>query len=288
MRRGLFFSFSVVWVIFFISVCCFSADTFASETGIKGDINGDGKIGLEEVIYALRINSGISNEYAEWLSSLDFSKAYVVPGESQVDKVTLGGILSLEDNKFYTTDFTLRDAQNLNILEMRAESSVENTLEQNLRNTVWKGTYDVHDDTYTTTLNLAVVQDGYVGGEVFHDSEIADTEPEYAGSLHARVTGDIINQYQISGTFTDEDRIDPSVLAELPTDMPVRQLVRIKRVRGLKIINGNDNSVWSTNREYRMTLEGNTLTGIVGIPADIYGSSDGTSDNGDINLTLSE
>ncbi len=54
---------------------------------------------MEEIIYALRISSWISNEYAARLSSLDFYKAYVVPGQSQVDKLTLGGILSLEDNK---------------------------------------------------------------------------------------------------------------------------------------------------------------------------------------------
>ena len=281
MRRGLFFT--VVSMICFISVCCFSADSFASESGIKGDINGDGKIGLEEVIYALRINSGISNEYAEWLSSLDFSKAYVVPGESQVDKVTLGGILSLEDNKFYTTDFTLRDAQNLNILEMRAESSAEDTLEQSLRNTVWKGTYDIYDKSYATTLNLIVVQDGYAGGEVTHEGQ-ADN-PVF---LHARVTGDILNQYQIDGVFTDEDRITSDMLAELPADTPTRQLLRIKRVRAFEFVNAADSTGWSTNREYRMILEDDKLTGIVGVPADRYGSSDGTSDNGDINLTLSK
>jgi len=281
MKRGLFFS--AAWVMFFISVCCFSANGFASETGIKGDINGDGKIGLEGVIYALRINSGISDKYAEWLSSLDFSKAYVVPSESQVDKVTLGGILSLEDNKFYTTDFTLRDAQNLNILEMRAESSDEETLEQNLRNSVWKGTYDIYDKSYTTILNLIVVQDGYVGGEVIHEEQADNT-----GFLRARVTGDILNQYQIDGVFTDEDRIESDVLAELPADTPTRQLLRIKRVRAFEFVNSSDGNRWSTNREYRMTLEGNTLTGIVGIPADTYGSSDGTSENGDINLTLSK
>jgi len=270
----------LVFLMFFMLACCY--DCSASEAGLKGDINADGRIGLEEAVYALQASSGIVVPYVQWLSSIDFSKAYVLPNLSQTDKVTLGGIFSLNDSKYYSADFVLRDDKTLSITAMRNESSVKESLEQKLRNTVWKGTYDVHGDSYTTSLTLVVVQDGYVGGEVVHEGQ-GDN-----GSLQARVTGDILNQYQINGVFTDEDRIDPSVLEGLPTDTPTRQLIRIKRVRAIKFTDGSDGSFWNTNREYRMTLENDKLTGIVGIPADTYGSDDGTSDNGNVNLVLSE
>lgn len=249
---------------------------------MKGDINADGRIGLEEAVYALQVASWLGTPYATWLSSIDFSKAYVVPNLSLTDKVTLGGILSLKDSKFYTVDFVLRDDKTLSIIAMRNESSIKEVLEQKLRNTVWKGTYDINNESYITTLTFVVVQDGYVGGEVVHEGQGSNTK-----FLHARVTGDILNQYQINGVLTDEDRIDPAVLEGLPIDTPTRQLIRIKRVRAIKFTNGS-NSSWSTNREYRMTLEADKLTGIVGIPADTYGSDDGTSDNGNVNLVLSE
>jgi hypothetical protein len=282
MRQRISFGIPVILICFVAALCCFPAHCSASDAGFKGDINGDGKIGLEEAIYALRVCSGLTDSYVQYLSSIDFSKSYVVPDLSSTDKITLGGILSLKDSRYYTADFALRDDKTLSIIAMRNESSIREVLEQKLRNTVWKGTYVIGSSHYTTTLTLIVVQDGYVGGEVVHDPTAPDTM-----LLHARVTGDILNQYQINGVFTDEDRISPAVLSGLPINTPTRQLVRIKRVRALKFVNSGNNS-WSTNREYRMTLENDKLTGIVGIPAETYGSDDGTSDNGNVNLVLSK
>jgi len=195
--------------------------------------------------------------------SVDFSKSYVIPETSGVDTVSIGGITTLWDNATYGVDFWLNPDYNLIIIGALAQTSPSELLEQRLRNTTWQGTYSVNDDNFTTTLKLVVVQSGYVGGEVIH-SEGAETG---GGYLHSRVTGDIISQYQINGVFLDEDRISPEELAKLPLDVPNRQLIRIKRVRALEFKNDGDGSSWSTNREYRLVLENNILSGSVGIPA---------------------
>ncbi|OQW94907.1 MAG: hypothetical protein BWK79_04305, partial [Beggiatoa sp. IS2] len=155
-------------------------------------------------------------------------------------------------------------------------------LEQQLRNTKWQGVYNVNDDSFTTELQLVVVQDGYVGGEIIH-SESSETG---GGYLHTRVAGDIVIQFQINGAFIDEDALSADTLASLSLDTPTRYIVRIKRVRGLQVVNDADGSSWSQNREYRLTLQNNTLVGTVVIPNDSYGEGDKTSENGSIALAL--
>jgi hypothetical protein len=215
-------------------------------------------------------------------ADVDFSKAYVIPEESTVDKVTIGGVKPLWSDLFYSVDFALSPEYNLNIVGILNQSSLQEQLEQSLRNTTWIGTYLVNDDSFSTTLKLVVVQDGYVGGEVIH----SEPESEGGGYLHARVTGDILSQYQINGSYVDEDSLSSEALNTLPVDTVTRQLIRIKRVRALKFINDGDGSKWSTNREYRMVLENGMLSGSVGVPNDTYGSGDATSENGNILLTL--
>lgn len=212
-------------------------------------------------------------------ADVDFSKAYIVPEKSTVDKVTIGGIKPLWSDLFFSVDFNLVEPEYaLKIQGVLNQSSIEEQLEQNLRNTTWVGNYLIGDVNYTTTLKLVVVQDGYVGGEVIHQHS------EHPGYLHARVTGDIINQYQINGIFLDEDRITPDTLASLPINTPTKQLIRIKRVRALQVATPHNASGWSTNREYRMILENGLLIGTVGIPNDLYGTGDETTENGSILL----
>ena len=141
------------------------------------------------------------------------------------------------------------------------------------------GQYLIYDNNYSTTLKLVVVQDGYVGGEITHSSQ--EKNENY---LHARVTGDILSQYQIGDDFIDEDRLTSEVLDNLSPDTITRQLIRIKRVRALKFKNGD--SSWSTNREYRMILENGMLSGAVAIPNSSYGEGDKTNETGNILLTL--
>ena len=212
-------------------------------------------------------------------ADVDFSKAYVIPEKSSVDKVTIGGVKPLWSDLFYSVDFALNPEYSLNMLGVLNQSSIQEQLEQSLRNTTWVGTYLISNRNFSTTLTLVVVQNGYVGGEIIHSSSEKND-----GYLHARVTGDILSQYQIGDDFIDEDRLSPEVLEKLSPDTITRQLIRIKRVRALKFDNGD--SGWSTNREYRMTLENGMLSGSVGIPNDTYGSRDSTKENGNILLTL--
>ena len=215
-------------------------------------------------------------------ADIDFSKAYVIPDKSGVDKVTIGGIKPLWSDLFYSVDFALNPEYSLNILGVLNQSSIQEQLEQSLRNTTWVGTYLVNNDNFSATLKLVVVQDGYIGGEIIH----SEPDSEGGGYLHARVTGDILSQYQVGDSFVDEDRLTPEVLENLSPDTITRQLIRIKRVRALEIKNDADGSAWSTNREYRMTLANGMLSGSVGIPNDTYGSGDSTKENGNILLTL--
>lgn len=220
--------------------------------------------------------------YAHAAPEIDFSRAYVIPEKSSIDTVSIGGVKPLWSDYFFSVDFVMDNNYNLNLIDALAQVSIREQLEQQLRNTTWKGEYAVNNDTFTTTLKLVVVQDSYVGGEIIH------TEPQANGGgyLHARVTGDILNQYFINRVFVDEDSLTSDTLANLPANTTVRQLIRIKRVRALKFINDDDGSSWSTNREYRMILENGTLSGSVGIPNDAYGSGDETNENGNILLVL--
>jgi len=233
---------------------------------------------MKRWVFAISI---VLSSYAYAGADVDFSKAYVVPEKSSVDKVTIGGVKPLWSDLFYSVDFTLSPEYSLNILGVLDQSSIQEQLEQNLRNTTWVGQYLVNDNNHSTTLKLVVVQDGYIGGEIIH----SEPEEEGGGYLHARVTGDILSQYQIANSFIDEDRLTPETLNNLPPDTITRQLIRIKRVRALEFKNG-DGSSWSTNREYRMTLENGMLSGSVGVPNDTYGSGDKTNENGNILLTL--
>jgi hypothetical protein len=208
----------------------------------------------------------------------DFSKAFIVPENSGINNVTIGGIDAVGNS--YSVDFNLREDLTLSITDAVIQDSTSELLEQSLRNTTWQGTYSVNNDNFTTTLNLVVVQSGYVGGEIIHSEPVSEGD----GYLHVRVTGDIITQFQINGSFVDEDRIDSDTLKALTEDTPNRQLIRIKRMRALEFRDDNDGSNWGASREYRLTLKNGVLSGTVGTPVDTYGTNDTTSENGTLTL----
>lgn len=209
----------------------------------------------------------------------NFSKSFVVPESSGINKITIGGIDALGNS--YSVDFNLREDLTLSITDAVIQDSISEKLEQSLRNTSWQGTYAIDDNNYTTTLNLVVVQNGYVGGEVIHSESIEEGNK----FLHVRVTGDIVTQFEINGSFADEDRIDTDTLGSITENTPNRQLIRIKRMRVLEFRKDQDNeSSWNANREYRLILEDGILSGTVGVPNDTIGSNDGTTGNGAISL----
>ena len=207
----------------------------------------------------------------------NFSKSFVVPEGSGVNTIRIGGIEA--EGSPYSVDFKLQPDLTLAINNAAVQNSVREQLEQKLRNTQWQGVYNIFEFNHPTTLNLVVVQNGYVGGEIVH----AQTNENTGGFLKARLTGDIITQFKIDGIFVDEDRISTKRFNQLTNNTPNRQLIRIKRMRAFDFLTSGS-SGWSTNREYRMVLENGVLSGTVGIPNDIYGSNDGTKSNGTITL----
>jgi hypothetical protein len=209
----------------------------------------------------------------------DFSKSFVVPEKSKLNRLTLGGVDATGNS--YSVDFSLQEDLSLAITDAVIQDSLSEKLEQNLRNTTWEGTYEINNDSYTSTLSLFVVQNGYVGGEIIHSEPVSEGD----GYLHTRVTGDIVTQFEVDGVFIDEDRISKEVLERLAENTPHRQLIRIKRMRTLEFrIDMEDGSSWSANREYRLTLENGELSGVVGVPSSTIGVDDGTSGEGDISL----
>lgn len=207
----------------------------------------------------------------------DFSKSFVVPETSGINIITIGGIDAIGNT--YKVNFNFRSDLTFAITDAQVDKNINEKLEQELRNTTWKGTYETSDGILQTTLQLVFVQYGYVGGEITHKG---------TGDSHliARVTGDIITQFKIDDEFIDEDRIGPEVLANLSSDTESRQLIRIKRMRALEFSStgASANSGWNANREYRLLLEGNVLSGVVGIPNEIYGTNDTKTGSGIITL----
>ena len=209
----------------------------------------------------------------------DFSKSFVISETSGINNISIGGIDAVGSS--YSVDFNLRENLTLSITDAVIQNSASEVLEQSLRNTTWQGTYVINADNYRTTLNLEVVQNGYVGGEIVHSESVQEGN----ALLHVRVTGDIVTQFEIGGSFVDEDRIDVDTLNSLSENTPNRQLIRVKRMRTLKFRTDPDDGSWQTNREYRLVLENGVLSGTVGIPNDRIGSNDDISSNGTISLT---
>ena len=207
----------------------------------------------------------------------DFSKSFVAPETSGMNSLTIGGIDA--NGNTYKVNLNLRSDLTLTIADAQVEKNINEQLERELRNTTWKGTYEASDSILQTTLQLVVVQYGYVGGEITHKG----TGDSY---LTARVTGDIVTQFKINDEFIDEDRIDPEILANISSDTENRQLIRIKRMRALEFNSAGSsaNSGWNANREYRLLFDDNVLSGVVGIPNEIYGTNDTKIGSGSITL----
>lgn len=209
-----------------------------------------------------------------------FSKAYIIPNESGENTVSMGGIEVAD--KAYRVDFALNENLALEVKNYSLVSNTSEQLMQDLRSTTWTGSYVLRGYSFDTTLNLNIVEDAYVGAEIEH----INASGKDSGYFKGRVTGDIVTQYKINDEYIDEDRLSSEELSEITSSTPHKQLIRIKRVRAFEYIKVDGSGDWSTNREYRLTLENGALVGVVGIPNDNYGSNDGTEDNG--SLTLSE
>lgn len=188
--------------------------------------------------------------------------------------VTLTCILTIPSTK----NIDIVQAQNSSNQEINKERAI---IEKELLNTTWTGTYKVYSDVHDTTLTIKNINSGYIGAEIIHK----EISPGNQGFLRVKVAGDILTQYLIDlnkkGSFVwiDEDGITPEELAKASIKSK-RQLIRLKRFRGLDYKNVSKLRGWNSNREYRLILQNNELRGSVGIPLERYGKSDVTRDDG--------
>ena len=196
---------------------------------------------------------------------VNFASSFVVPEKSGLGKVRIGGIAVAGSPAIYAVDFALKPDYSLGIADGVLLTSTQDSLEQALRNTTWTGTYVVLGLTYTTKLTINAVQAGYVGAEITHTGANAD------GSLTARLGGELIKRYTINGITYDEDAMSASQIASVVGKNPDGYIVRIKRTRAISYSNGTATGGWSSNREYRLTLDGTKLSGAVAVPGAVFG-----------------
>lgn len=219
-----------------------------------------------------------------WATEVDFSKAYVIPQKEAINQINIGGIL-VKGNDYSIIDSILLGF-NPNDASFQLLSSGQQTIDaqwaaQRLRGTMWKGYYHAVRNEYITELTIQSVQNGFIGGEIVHKT--ADAEP--SNLLRATVAGDFIAQYLISDgedketKWQDADAVNAEQLS--PTT-PVRLLIRMKRIRALE--NHHSGSGWGTNNEYRLTVEGNYITGSSGTPSEKFDNSDDMTGNGLVEL----
>ncbi|WP_208346743.1 hypothetical protein, partial [Aetokthonos hydrillicola] len=181
-------------------------------------------------------------------------------------------------NKSTTDTRIINLAQSQNISSFQTNGNARD-IEKALVNTVWVGKYRVYSVVHTTQLIIKSVATGYIGGEMVHK----EISPGNEGLLRVKVAGDIITQYLVDlkgdGSFqwVDQDWTTPEQLAKISIK-ETRQLIRLKRFRGMEYKTASNGAPWSSNREYRLLLQGNQLTGTVAVPAPSYGSSENRSD----------
>lgn len=228
-------------------------------------------------------------------TEVDFSKAYIITPVKSPTELRIGGIETRTNKDLLVHSLLLGFNQtnaSFRILEATPQTSSAQLLEQMLHDTTWVGGYTTNKNYYQTELYFASVQQGYIGGEIFHTT----TDPENPIFLRAKIAGNMITQYFVTEKnkeprWIDADQIDYNALAPEtiipPTEVThIRQILRFKRIQALDF--KHDAGGWGTYNEYRLALVENELSGVVGTPNDRFGSSDTMTGVGEIRLTLKE
>jgi hypothetical protein len=215
---------------------------------------------------------------------VDFSKAYVIPGTESPNELQIGGVMTYDDDVVLMNSILLgfsAEDRSFKILKAQVQHSDAELLEQRLRGTQWTGTYKTNKNLYLTELTLKTVQNGFIAGEMIHKT----ADPETSNFLRAEVGGSIITQYFVDPESKNEWVWVNADEVNYETTLPsshVRQLIRLKRLRGLEFKHAS--SRWGSQSEYRLVLENNRLTGDVGTPPEDYTTSDGLSGVGLVEL----
>jgi len=216
---------------------------------------------------------------------VDFSKAYVILGTEVPTELRIGGVTTRDNDVTLMNSILLGfnvEERSFKILKAEVQNSDAELFEQRLRETQWTGTYTTNKNVYLTELTVKTVQNGFIAGEMLHQT----ADPETRSLLRVEVGGSIITQYLVDPESKSEwvwvNADEVKYVATLPSSH-VRQLIRLKRLRGLEFRHAS--SRWGSQSEYRLVLENNRLTGDVGTPPEDYSSTnDGLTGVGLIEL----
>lgn len=228
---------------------------------------------------------------------VDFSKAYISK-DSPSTELRINGIGTLgEDDTLQVRSVQLGfNNTSFKLLEETVQEPSAELLEQLLLGTTWEGNYTTLKNVYWTKLNIEIIQDGFIAGEMKHSSEDHPDDPSYL--LRVKVVGEITTQYLIdkegNGEFVwvDADQVDFEELSPevvIPPDEAdrTRQLLRLQRMKALEF--KHPKSHWGSSlHEYRMVLSNNKLSGSVGRKSEKYDSRDVITEVGSIELVPPE
>lgn len=215
-----------------------------------------------------------------WADAVDFSKAYVIPNPASSKELRIGGVAVRSDEvtaiNWVLLGFNPEGPEGkpvFNVLQAGAQVSEPEWLEQQLRDTVWAGTYQSVNNLYLTELRFKTVQNGLIAGEMVHKT----ADPEASNLLRAEVAGNIVTQYLLDvkgdGQWVWVNANEVKYEGFMPPSN-IRYLITLKRLRGLEF--RHTSSSWGSQSEYRLTLENNKLAGSVGTPSERYGSDEWT------------
>ena len=212
--------------------------------------------------------------------TIDFSRAYLDKSKTGINSIQLNGVTAPGFQGVYGTVFQIDSSYNLKLAGVSAQSlTTVEQLQQSIRNTQWSGHYGA-DCNSPTDFQVISVQDGFVNGRMTHKAAFGFA----AASWDGYVSGVIVVEYQVGSTWTASDALTLSQTTALTSDTPNRLRMRLKRVSAIEIL--SDSVIWYTNREYRLLKEGNSISGEVGNPADMFGSSSGLTSSCPLTLTL--
>jgi hypothetical protein len=235
---------------------------------------------------SLLINPAFAKDEPEEPAEVDFSKAYVISDTKSPDQIRIGGVETHTDEESLIHALALKfdpASVRFRLLKATPQESDTELLEQFLKKTSWVGDYKTSNNIYRTTLAIKTVQNGFIAGEMRHETR----DPETPDILMAQVAGYIVTQYLIEDKWTDADKVN---LEKLPSDVVIppdnidhiRHLMRLRRMQALEF--QHHSGQWGTLHEYRMVLVEDDLTGSVGVPPDRYGTKDALKNVGEIAL----
>lgn len=119
-------------------------------------------------------------------ATLDFSAAYIKSSGTGVNRVLIDGLKIPGDSNLYELEYILSPGFSyaLNLGPgSRFNQSTLSSIESQIRNKTFAGTYTVNNLSFDTSLVIKIAQDGFVAGEIAHIGNAA------SGVYRGRVAG---------------------------------------------------------------------------------------------------